>query len=254
MNPPETGFDPLESERALIELRPRMSALPKERLRRVAVNPRKAALHVLGTLLRLHRYEPALAAAGITAEILGALRTCALAAYEADTVWAGLKRPATSLKPLYLEVRDLRTRLTTVVTALAELGLTDGAVLSRLRGGKAYDAAARDVAALVAALEETARRHARGQPVKDRELTQARQASVALAEGWAKRVLTKKQASAAAMERKQAYSLLVEEFDRVRAAVEYVRSDHGDARTLAPSIFAGMGGRPKRRNGAPPAP
>lgn len=250
--PTQPVVERTESENALTQMLPEISAVTKEQLQTIGVDVRRAALIVLGSLMDIRRHGDALVAARVTPEVLDALRTCALAAYEAETRYAALSKAGESLQPLFDEVSKTRDLLISVVEMFTKLRLMDGSTLKSLKGAQGYEPVSSDVGTLVTALRDAAPKIGTRSPLTEAELTSAREAAAKLAQAWASRELGEELASEAGVLRHKAYSLLVKRYDFVRKGVNYVRWEEGDADAIAPSLFANRGNTRKKPEDAAP--
>jgi hypothetical protein len=160
-----------------------------------------------------------------------------LAMIQAETVYRG-----TAVKPEYLAelARDgfaLRCRLIADVKALVKRGLLTAPRLAKLTGPNGYQATASDLLTLAAFIREHWALFEHSSPVTLDEVDRAEFVGDQLVCAIGTRDKSTARWAAAADQRARAYTLLLNAYDELRFAVEYLRRHEDDAETIAPSLY-----------------
>lgn len=171
------------------------------------------------------------------------LRDYTLALAHTQAMYRSSHAPNDPLPGMSERLAEVRDVLLADATALAKRKLLDEARIPTMRTGIGYKNIAFDVTGLVELYL------ARWESIKDR--TSVRQEELAEADRLARQVVNavglKEQGpavqSAAAVLRQQAYTLVAKTYEDARRAITFLRYDEGDAEEIAPSLFAGRGGR-----------
>lgn len=169
------------------------------------------------------------------------LESYARALHHAHVLWRASSLPKTQVAGLAAELTGVREQLLKSAEALVAFGLIDGERLKEVKKLPGYRPLAIDVATLVEVIRERWEAVQGKTPVTlsdlDRYAAQALDLLAAIG--------LKEQAPAvtgeAALTRQRAFTLLEQAYDDARRAVLYLRPQDGD--TIAPSIYAGRGGR-----------
>lgn len=182
------------------------------------------------------------------------LRDYALALAHTHGVYRGLAAPPDGLVKAAEQLANTRDMLFADAMALAKRGVFDEGRVAKLRSGPGYKNLAFDVVGLVQILRERWADIANRTGVQQAELDQAAQ----LAQRLVTLVGLKEQqpvaANGVALQRQQAFTLLVRAYDEVRRAISFLRWHEQDVDAIAPSLWSGRGNRPAPEPAPPPAP
>lgn len=140
------------------------------------------------------------------------------------------------LEPAAASLREKRTRLFLVASALEKRGLTVE-VLGKLEGGQSYTALANDTQALYHWLSAHLVEVAPHCKLTAGELDAVQAEVLAFVGSVGKKA--RAGSGRAAVERARAFTHFARTYDQVRKYVTYVRWHHGDYDEIAPSIYAG---------------
>lgn len=111
------------------------------------------------------------------------------------------------------------------------------------RRSRAYLAIASDVLLLVHSFRERWPELAGRTPVSGEQLEQAHRRAVELLAAVGEKANAPEAISETQLVRRQAFTLLFKAYEAARRAVQYVRSEHGDANEIAPAFYPGRAGR-----------
>jgi hypothetical protein len=163
----------------------------------------------------------------------------------AHTLWLAASTPAQPIEELSKTASATRELLASDAAALAQRGLLDGQRLRDLKGPVGYRNLAFDLFTLAALLRENWDKVSGKTAVQPAELD----AAEALGDRLLTAVGSREQGPAVVAEnaaiRQRAFTLFIETYDDARRAVQYLRWHHEDADMVAPSLYAGRGGRRK---------
>ena len=167
----------------------------------------------------------------------------ALALAHTQAMYLSASTPVGTLPALAADGNRLREWLLDEVRLLAKRGLVDAGFTASFRGGSGYKVIAFELAALVNCVRMLpatvrARLHVTGE-----ELTAADDLERAITLELGRREQAPAVAAAVSRTRSQAFTLVAGAYDEVRRGVLYVRWHGGDGEALAPSLYAGRGGR-----------
>jgi hypothetical protein len=141
------------------------------------------------------------------------------------------------------ELATLRDMLFADATALAKRGVFDEARIGKLRSGPGYKSLAFDVVGLVQVFRERWADIASRTATQTSELEHAGQLAQQLVTAVGLKEQQPVTATSASLLRQQAFTLLVRAYDEVRRAVSFLRWHEEDLESIAPSLWAGRGGR-----------
>ncbi len=160
-------------------------------------------------------------------------------------------RPADDLVALYDSARGLRRRLRLDAKALAERGLFDARKLEALTGRTGHINVGLDLQSLSHELEAVWPQISDHCAIRREELEAATQMGTRLL----RVVGVRKQPSAAlkslAEERQRGFTVVIQAWEAMRAAVRYLRRAQRDAHRLAPNLYTG---KPRRAKPSAPEP
>ena len=175
----------------------------------------------------------------------------------AHMAYAVATRPPESLPAMAARAAKKRDLLNAEISVQVKRGAIDDKQLDQLRGGVSYRNIALDLLLLVFLLQQ----HwdvIGGRTMSTlEELTEAQVLGRALFDAVNGRERTSGEVIKATSDRSRAFMLLVRAYDEVRRAAVYLRWHEGDADTLVPSLYAGRGGRPAKKettSNEPPSP
>ena len=219
-------------------------------LRHINVDPTNAVTTVYGAIPAIMALKPAIDATfkAFPMKFVDNLPLYASGALFAHTTWLFATTPSPEVQELIAQAVRGRGRVVSVAETAVVHGLIPAEVLKDLQGPKGHKNIAVDLIGVTGVL----RRHwsaLEGKvPLTLSDLASYEQLAQKLVQTLGERELAPAADSAAALDRKRAFTLLAEAYDEVRAAIVYVRRKHGDADQIAPSIYAGRGGS-KRKEG-----
>jgi hypothetical protein len=245
------GFQRVEAE---------IRAVSERELVPVNVDVPSAVATVLGALPEIRALR------GTFAQLMGfdiarfdKLRDYTLALGHTHAIYRGATGPSDGLSALVESVTALRDMLEADALALAKRKILDEAQVTKLRGGSGYKNIAFEVAGFVGLFRE------HWDSIKGRSALQQDELEHAgeLAQQLVTAIGMKEQGpvvvNAASALRQRAFTLFTNAYDDVRRAVSYLHWSDGGADDIAPSLYAGRGGRgtpdqPPAPAPAPPAP
>ena len=236
----------------LKRVRPELLRIPASALRPVNLDITAMVVTLLGTLPALRSLRPALVAA--VGESYGAhldnLEAYAQAAGQARADYLIAATPA-DLASISEEVVAARELLLADVTPLIKRKLILPTELGELRGNVGFRNQLLDLQQLLSLFRKHWDTIAAFTPVKPADLDQAEQ----LAQRFFDALGVRELGPAATMDladlSQRAFTMAVDTYDEVRRAVSFLRWKEGDADSLAPSLWAGRGGRHADASGAP---
>ena len=222
-----------------------LGALKPAQLLQVNLDIASALATVLGLLPKLNALRAQLQALpDFDLVTFDRLEDYALALTFVQAGYQMATEPADQLAELFAEASRMRAMLLADARALAKRGLLDPEQLTRLKGRSGYGNVAQDLQALCMALENRFAQIEGKSGITRAELQAASRIALQLTRVVGLRAHAPKQARAAAELRQRAFTLLLLTYEGARAAVQYLRARHGDADTIAPSLYPG---RPRRR-------
>ena len=238
------GFQRVEAE---------IQAVTERELMPVNVDVQSAVATVLGALPEIRALRDTFAQLmGFDIARFDKLRDYTLALGHTHAMYRGAAGPSDGLTALADNVTALRDVLEADAVALAKRKILDEAQVNKLRGGSGYKNIAFEVAGLVGLFRE------HWDAIKGRSALQADELEHAgeLAQQLVIAVGIKEQGpvvvNAASALRQRAFTLFTNAYDDVRRAVSFLHWSDGNADQIAPSLYAGRGGRGSPD--APPAP
>jgi hypothetical protein len=150
-----------------------------------------------------------------------------------------------ALPKLVAEALKLREGFLVDARALAKRGGIDGRTLRKLKGVNGFFNVSTDVLMLATIFRNAWDAVSTKSGVTLEELDRAEVLADDINEGLGRRQHRQPGKAAAALERQQAFTLMVTAYDKLRRAVTYVRWEQGDADKIAPSLYGGRR-RPKK--------
>lgn len=235
-----TFHDALESRRA------HLAALDPKKLPSVRLNAAVLFQSAIGAAHRLEAFRQELVAqfGDEATELLDSLVPAAQAARLADAMLKGQpKRP--SVAPIHAELVSKHALLLADARALVARGLLPAEVLRKTRDARGYGSAVRSVLVLVSVFERHWAQISELTPTTRADLRAANRLAAELVDAAA--VDTTSEHAATAELRRRAIGDAVRIYEELRRQMSYLRWHRGDVDTIVPSLFAGRGGRKKRR-------
>jgi hypothetical protein len=255
-NEKKTVNDETLGKETYARLLPELQTLSVDELLFINVDIPSAVATTLGALPEIR---------ALRAEIEAKLQDFDLAAFDkledyaftlnhAHTRYVSATQPADDLTAITEEGSTLRDTLLGDATALARRGLIDGNRLKDVKTVPGYKNLATDLGVLADVLGESWDK-IQGKTGMDRgELDRAVRLQHRLMRVVGLREQGPAVVAAATDMRMRAYTLLARTYDQARRAVSYLRWDADDADKIAPTFFAGRGGRRKSTEAAPVTP
>jgi hypothetical protein len=236
-----TAYDATAKDRAAIEA---------SEVLIVNLDIQQAITTVLGALPRIKVLRPEIVALPqFEVGPFDAIEAYARALAYAQTVYLAASTTQEALPALVERAVGIRDLLVSDATALARRGLLDSKRLADLKGGAGYLNVASDLGVLVRMLRERWSEVATKSAIQVAELDEAEQIFEHITLAVAERTQQSTRAVAASDDRQRAFTLLIKAYDQARRAVTYLRWDHHDIDKIAPSLWAGRGGRSASNGG-----
>jgi hypothetical protein len=168
-----------------------------------------------------------------------------LALHYAQTAYLTATQPPDDLVELTEESKKVRDQLEKDATALAGRGLVDANAIAQLKGGVSYKNMAQDLQILSGILKASWSSIQSKTAITMDDLNTASKLSLRLMRVVGLREQGPATLQTAVDTRLRAFTRFLSVYEDVRRAVGYLRGPHGDADTVAPSLYPG---RPRRRN------
>jgi hypothetical protein len=237
------------TEAAFAAILPEIQALPDTAVLTVNIDVVAAATTVLGLLPELRALRPQIVDefSRFDLERFDKLEQYALALSHAHGLYRGAASMKRNTAELAAEVTAARDRLLSCARTLATHGLLEAARLTGCKTTTAYRATASDIFMLVPLFKEHWSRIRNNTPLTLSDLNRASNLAVELLTEVGLKEQAPVGVNAAAQIRAKAYTLLADAYEDARRAVQYLRARHGDAHDIAPSLYAGRGGRGNKR-------
>ena len=241
-----TSTDPTSTSfsDALNRARPALLALPDEQLRPVNLDLSAAVVTVIGALpaLRALRSEVVNVLGEPFAEPFDTLELYTQAAGQAHADYLSTSTPS-GLQALSDELVAARDVLFIDATSLVKRKVLEGGELAELRGNVGFRNQVFDVLQLVGVFRRHWARVEALTPVKLADLDQAEALAKRLIEALGERERGPAVTTERAGLRTRGYTKFVTTYDEVRRIVTFLRWHQGDVDAIAPSLWAGRGGR-----------
>jgi hypothetical protein len=237
-------------QQAHAQLAAERAALKPEELLPITLDVPAVYTSATGTLSRLGaQREAVLALPGIDGRRVRALDVYLAALGHAQAEYLAATQPPASIPDQYARLTALRSVLVSDTTALVNRGLVPGDRLNELRGPVSQAAVAFDVLAVVTLLRAHISVIAGKTALTEADLTEAEVQAEGLLTALGVREDADTLVSAMAKQRQAAFTLFVRAYDELRRGVVFLRWHEGDADVIAPSLYAGRGGRKKKDEG-----
>jgi len=209
---------------------------------------------VLGTLPEVRSLRAEMARVPqLDQELVDALEDYARATGEAAARYGTATAPRVDIIALNEAAVKQREQLRTDALALASRGLVDRARLGSFNGLLGYKNVAFELIEYATILRDSWSAINGKTPLTLEEIHDAKELGMQLLEAAGLREQAPIVAAEAAKIRQQAFTLLSKAYDEVRRAVGFLRWREDDADSIAPSLYAGHGGRKRTDAQAPTA-
>jgi hypothetical protein len=230
-------------------------AVPESELLHLNLDIPSAVATVLGALPEIQELHDEMAGlSGFDIARISRLRTYAWALGHAHAMHRAAIAPPDSVAELAERAADLREILHADATALAKRGHLEEASVAKLKSGLGYKNLAIDLVGLVGLFRDHWDGISSKTAVEPAELEEAGQLAQRLITTVGLREQAPAVIEAASLTRQKAFTLLAKAYDDARRAVTFLRWHEGDVDSIAPSLYAGRGGRKKAATLATPAP
>lgn len=240
------GFERVEAE---------VRAVPERDLVAVNLDVPSAVATALGSLPEIVQLRDEVAALkGVDMDKFDKIRDYAYALGHAHGAYRAALGPADPIGTISEEVTEMREQLYADALGLGRRGLLEASRVDKLRSGVGYKNVAFDVIGLVGLFRERANELAGKTAVTAAELDHAAERAQQLVTAVGLKEQSSVGVTAAALLRQQAFTLFTRAYDEARRAIGFLRWHAGDGDTIAPSLWAGRGGRKVADTdaGAPP--
>jgi hypothetical protein len=212
--------------------------------RKVTIEAWDAARTVIALLPNLKALRPQLAELpAFDLARFDKLGQYALAFIHAHALHRATGTTKSPLAALAAELVPIRDQLLLSAKVLVAHGLLHPSQLRGLKKTKGYLALADNVLVLVCLFRQNWPTIENKTPVTPAELLDAGKRADVLLRLYAERKHGASRIGDAAKTRDKAFTLLIRAYDDARRAVEYLRRNEGDARSIAPSLYKGRGKR-----------
>lgn len=234
---------------------PEYLALKPEELAPINIDVTSALTTALGARAEILQLAPRIAEElpKFNLAQLMVLDEYAMALSYAQTLFLMASQPADALQAVVAEGTELRETLLSDANALVRRGVLSGAALKDLQGPVGFKNLAVDLQLLAAFFLENFSKIEGKSGTKREELVNANRIAATILRAVGLREQGSAAVTATADMRVRAFTLFSRVYDQARRAVTYLRWVEDDADSIAPSLYAGRGGRKKPRTDAAPA-
>jgi hypothetical protein len=191
-------------------------------------------------------------------QVFDTLEDHALALGHTQTVYEQSLEPLPTMQPLADEATAIREILLSEVTTLIKRELIAPAAVSHLKGANGYKNLSSDLFSLSEVFRGNWDRVSARTAIKLEELDAAENLADKINKAIGLREQSPELQASAARDRQAAYTLCLEAYNEVRAAIAYVRRKQDDVDSIMPSLYAGRGNGKKKpaadEGQNPPAP
>jgi hypothetical protein len=179
------------------------------------------------------------------AEPLQYLRRYALALSHAHALFLMASEPKSSVAPMAAEGMKLRVTLLADSTALVQRDVLDGQPLKKLKGGPGYKNLAFDLQILAEVFRENLADVQGRCATQEADIHRANQIAASILQAVGLREQGPAAIASTAELRARAYTVFTRAYDQVRRVVTFLYWDDDAIDAMAPSLYAGKGGRGK---------
>ena len=232
---------------ALAQVLPELMQIPVAALRSINLDIPSAVVTVMGVLPELRAQRAAIVAVlgEQHAEPIDKIEVYGQAALQADADHTISITPA-PVAALSAEVVETIEVLRADAVAHVKRKHIEPGALAELRGGVGFSNQVFDLVQLIAVFRKYWATLAPVTRVTLAELDAAEQLAKRFVDALGEREQGPAATSASADLQKRAYTKFVDTYDLIRRAIAFLRWTQGDADTIAPSLWAGRGGRKTR--------
>lgn len=163
----------------------------------------------------------------------------ALALGHAHTTYCNSMKPSPILQALAEKAAPMREILVSEATTLIKRRVFPSNLLDNLQGPNGYRNLATDLLLIADKLRANFDAISKRTTLTLAELTEAENLAAQMNHEIGLRQQSSEGQAQAARDRQAAYTLTVKAYEQARAALAYVRREHGDADDIAPSLYAG---------------
>ncbi len=235
-------------ERKLSEI----TAIPEDEFATINIDFHNAVTTVLGVLSKIAELQQSiLALPTIDPHFVTGLSDYAMAAGQANNYYTIATTPAEDILAMNDRAMKMRENFRSDATALANRGLIDPNRLAGFKGLVGYKNVAFELMGYADLMRDCWATIQGKTPITSDEIDAAKQLGESLVLAAGEREQGPGVIAATARIRQQALTLLLKAYDETRRAVVFLRWHQEDADTIAPSLYAGRGGK---KHDAPPAP
>ena len=221
------------------------AALADTALLTINLDVQIALTSVLGAVPGISTYRDAIKTSLPTVDIaeIDHLKTYAEALAVAHADYLAAAEPAEALPALLTRATQVRDQLLMDATTLASRCLIDGTRLVDLKKVPGYLSMTSDLGVLVRVLREKWSEIASKSAIQPAELEEAESLFEKITSAYGARQQQSLAVAATTQERQRAYTLLLNAYDEARRAISFLRWREDDLEKIAPSLWAGRGGR-----------
>ena len=229
---------------ALAQMTDELLAIPDPLLRPVNLDIPAAVVAILGAMPKLQELRPEVVRVlgESYASPIDRMPNYAKAAYQAHADHLSLSAPA-GLQALSESLVAIRDVLETDAVSLVKRKLADGGEIAGLRGNVGFQNQITDTLQLVGFFRRHWARIESITPVTTADLENAARLAATFANALGEREKGPASTSESAQLRTRAYTQVVTTWDEIRRVVTFLRWHQGDGDAIAPSLWAGRGGR-----------
>lgn len=232
-------FTPALVEIAYESVLSELAALRDDELLPLNLDPAGVVETLFGVWPRLAALRPELAALSkFDVVVFDKLPHYAGALLVAHGLWKGAARPKSAIGSIAKELWGIRERLYAHAVALSLEGIIQRERLAAVKTQRGHRALAVDILTLVPLFREHWHSIAGRSWISVDDLRVANERAVELLRAIGERETAPVRLSEAARRRRAVYTLLLRAYEAVRAAVQYLRTEEGDAEEIAPSLYA----------------
>lgn len=220
---------------------PEIRAVPEGELLAITLDIPAAVATVLGAWPEIRKLRPEIERQlpAFDLAIFDRLESCALALGHAQTAYQTATEPPASLVELADEATKTRELLLAEVRTLILRELIDAKAIAELKGTTGYKNIAFDLFALSNVLKKNWAKVSSRTTIKTEELDGVEDLADRLLTAAGLREQAPTIAAEAVRDRQAAFTLFINTYDEVRAAIAYLRRKQGDVDSIAPSLYVG---------------
>lgn len=236
-----------------LALKPEIDAVKNADLLKVNINVPAAVLTVRGAVPRLVAMRPEIEKTWKSFDFarFDKLEAYALATAHAEAVYMFASQPAASIPEMQQKATETLNTLLADAAALAHRGYIDPKRIDDVRIGPGYKDTAFQLLGMVNLLRDAWPQIAGHTGIQANELFEAEALVDRITLAVARRNASPVAVTEAQLTRQRAFTLMANAYELARSAVVYLRREQEDADDIAPSLYAGRGGRKKQDEEAP---